>query len=829
MNEILNTAQLNAEFSRRAAQANLDVDCLGDGVFNATCAIVAQNPGDAERIQGRPLVGNSGRFLWEVLRRSGIERRQFYVTNVIKRQVLTKNSKLDISKHEQDMWETLCEWELSQLPNLKYVIVLGGVPLHMFTGESKISDWRGSVIDCQLDKRVVTVIVCNNPAFVLREPKGDIMFRFDLHKAKLVLDGKFKRHDIKANINPTFTEAKDWIAAMENDAASGLPISFDIEVVSNETACIGFASNAHEGYCINFRDLEDNRFGQAEEIELRSDIQRLLGNPNNKIVAQNGVFDSYWTWYKDRIRVDHVWFDTLLAHHLLYPTLPHNLGFLTSQYTTHPFYKDEGKNWREGGNIDEFWEYNVKDVCITRAVQSKLHEELRKANMERVFFEHVMHLQPHLVYMTVHGVKCDAKLKDSIAEQLAEDVEQLKADFWKLVHEATGEHDYFPNPGSWKQLQQLFFNKLGLVGRGRSTDKDNRKRMREHHRTSEAAQRMLASIDKWSEESKFLSTYAKATIDEDERMRCEYKQFGVAEAPGRLSSSGVMWGSGMNMQNQPERAYPMYIADEGYEFTYFDMSQIEARYVACLANIVTWLQQFERARLEPGSYDAHCALASDMFNVPYEEVPKYDRDENGNVTIRFIAKRCRHGLNYRMGPDRLADTTGLSTVEAERNYHLYHRTNPEIREWWDRVVAQAQKDKVITTPFGRRWILLEKFSDDAAKSIIAFVPQSTAGDKVASVIYKAHEDRDWPRTADGKMEARVVLNIHDALITLNRPQHGEQVRAILKKHAEEPVFINGHNMIVPAEFGVSQPDEYGVHRWSTIKKVAIDDSGRILQ
>ena len=93
--------------------------------------------------------------------------------------------------------------------------------------------------------------------------------------------------------------------------------------------------------------------------------------------------------------------------------------------------------------------------------------------------------------------------------------------------------------------------------------------------------------------------------------------------------------------------------------------------------------QFEQARLHPGTYDAHCALASTMFKVPYEQVPTYDRDGEGKPTIRYVAKRCRHGLNYRMAPDKLATVTGLSPVEAEQAYRLYHMASPEVTVWWD--------------------------------------------------------------------------------------------------------------------------------------------------
>jgi hypothetical protein len=104
-------------------------------------------------------------------------------------------------------------------------------------------------------------------------------------------------------------------------------------------------------------------------------------------------------------------------------------------------------------------------------------------------------------------------------------------------------------------------------------------------------------------------------------------------------------------------------------------------------------------------------------------------------------------------------------------------------------------------------------TDEALESIVAFVPQSTAGDHIASVIPLCHSDPEWP------VDARIVLNIHDALIALNRPADGPLVRAIMKRHAERPIMINAEPLIIPCEFGVSHPDEHGIHRWSSIKKI----------
>jgi hypothetical protein len=53
---------------------------------------------------------------------------------------------------------------------------------------------------------------------------------------------------------------------------------------------------------------------------------------------------------------------------------------------------------------------------------------------------------------------------------------------------------------------------------------------------------------------------------------------------------------------------------------------------------------------------------------------------------------------------------------------------------------------------------------------------------------------------------------------------GAEVRGIMKKYAEEPIVIKGFDgvtreLIIPCDLKMSMPDEYGVHRWSTLKKV----------
>ena len=809
--------------SDRADQQGLKCDVFGGGPSTATIAVVAEAPGSAEVRVGKPLVGEAGRMLFKILgaeRYGKIARAQVYTTNVYKRQILSRAGKLVIGEQENQYWKQLLLFELAQLPNLQYILCMGTPALSAITGEKGVTKWRGSVIPATLLNRAlkaqtgtegnVRAIIANNPAAVIHDPSIETIFRMDIAKLGKVVNNEFPDYEINAHIRPSFTEAMDWIDKMQDEKK---PVSLDIESMALQTSVIGLGNDAHEGMCINLRDETANVYSLDEECKLHQRLQVFANAEDTRIVAQYGNFDSYWLLYKNKLRFK-IWYDTLLAHHTLYPQLPHGLGFLTSQYTTHPYYKDDLQAFREGGDLDRYLRYNVTDVCITKRVQERTEQELRSQGLEDFFHTHVMRLGPHLVEMTVGGIKTDMELKESLIESVGANVEQYKQAIQAQVDVIFDDPDYKPNVSSPQQLSELLFKKLKLVGRGQSTDAANRLRIVNNPTTGPKAKELINRINQYKREHKFFSTYVNSRVDEDGRMRCEYKQFGTQSAPGRLSSAGVLWGTGQNLQNQPEAAHQMYTADPGYCFLYFDLSQAEARVVAWLARIDKWKADFERARLQ-GGYDCHRALAADMFAIEYDEVPVYDRDSDGVPTLRFIAKRCRHGLNYRMQYPKLAEVTGLNILTAHRAFGLYHNRTPELAVWWRDEERAVRADRKLISPKGRRWIVLGRIEDSNLDSIIAFKPQSTIGDHVCEVIYKSHDDEMWPA------DARIALNIHDALIALV-PLDEAKIRAaaeVMRRHAEAPIFIHGEPLIIPADFKLSVPDEGNVQRWSTLKNL----------
>ena len=76
LNRAIETSRPPAPFSPRAV--------LGEGPMGPRLALVGEQPGDQEDLQGRPFVGPAGQLLDRALAEAGIAREALYVTNAVK-------------------------------------------------------------------------------------------------------------------------------------------------------------------------------------------------------------------------------------------------------------------------------------------------------------------------------------------------------------------------------------------------------------------------------------------------------------------------------------------------------------------------------------------------------------------------------------------------------------------------------------------------------------------------------------------------------------------------------------------------------------------------
>ena len=798
---------------------NLQLDCVSSGPITAEIAIVSDYPEGVESRTKLPFSGAAGTFLWKQLSRYGITRYNVYTTNIIKRTVATRNNGVlqgeKVRKSELELWKSILETELGMLPNLKYILVLGGHALEGLCGKLGINNWRGSVLEWNQTKILCTF----NPAYVLekeaqtnqlKDPIRQVIFNFDLGKFASLLGGGYEEVITKTHVTRTLCDVRHVF----NECRKASVTSLDIEHLNNETVCIGFATDTRNGYVIPFYDTTRNLWTVEEELWIRDELSRLL--KTIKVIGQNISSDLCWLWYKDRIRIHNVAGDTLLAHHLLYPTLPHNLGFLTSQYTWQPFYKDDGKTWHGKDDIEKFWEYNAKDTTFTLRIHKKLLVALANSNLLDIYNNHIIRILPHLCKATVVGIDIDKKKKAVLDRYYTTRFEKKKKELIALATpalEAVAETKADFNPSSSAQVAELLYTVYKCpTDRRNSTDITSLEKLLAMRSVSEEAKKFIKLLKDYRKDQKFLSTYVRTPIDDDGKFRAHYYQFGTRSAPGRLSSGHNQWGTASNIQNQPYLSRQMFVCPEGWSFVYIDLAQAEARFVGFDANIAKWKAEFADT-----SICMHRALASRIFEVPYDEVPVKDQLEDGTPTIRFYGKKARHGLNYRMQPQTFAEDCKIKRSMAQTIYTAYHRDTPEIQKWWKRLEAEVKASKaktglgILYNSLGRRLAILEPLDDNTLKSIIAFRPQSTIGDWLQRVWYLCHDDPEWPT------DALILLNVHDSLTAICRDSCIPTVAKLLVHYAQQPIDVNGEELCIPADCKVSVADKKGIHRWSTLK------------
>lgn len=83
----MNLKKLNEEIIKDCKKYPLCKTCrviVGEGNAKAKIMLIGQNPGAEENKIGRPFVGRAGKFLDKILKKNKIERKEIYITSVVK-------------------------------------------------------------------------------------------------------------------------------------------------------------------------------------------------------------------------------------------------------------------------------------------------------------------------------------------------------------------------------------------------------------------------------------------------------------------------------------------------------------------------------------------------------------------------------------------------------------------------------------------------------------------------------------------------------------------------------------------------------------------------
>ena len=491
---------------------------------------------------------------------------------------------------------------------------------------------------------------------------------------------------------------------------------------------------------------------QTEAKEIVMEFKAVLENAETQKIGQNIKFDMM-VLRKYDVEVAGPLFDTMIAHYLLNPELRHGMDYLAETYLHYkpiPIEELIGSKGKNQGSmrdvpIEKVCTYAAEDADITLKLKNFFEPELKKENLEPLFYSIEMPLVYVLAEMELSGVMLDtAALKES-SVQMTEQLIALEAEIFEL---AGCEF----NVNSPKQVGEVFFEQLKIADKPKKTKTGSYVTSEEVLEKFRTKHPIVEKLLTYRGIKKLLSTYINALpllINATTgKIHSSFNQ--TVTSTGRLSSTNP------NMQNIPirdeaGRGIRKAFTADNTDCIFFsaDYSQIELRIMAHLSGDANMVEAFN------SSEDIHAATAAKIYNVPLEEVTR---------EMRSKAKTANFGIIYGISVFGLSERLNIPRAEAKELIDGYFRTYPRVKEYMDECIALAKENGYVETIFNRKRFLADINSNNgivrgyAERNAINAPIQGSAADiiKVAMVnIFK--------RFKEEKLRSRMILQVHDEL------------------------------------------------------------------
>lgn len=428
----------------------------------------------------------------------------------------------------------------------------------------------------------------------------------------------------------------------------------------------------------------------------------------------------------------------------------------------------------------------LADISSLSALHICLEKQLELTQMDKLYNDIELPLCEVLASMEIWGVKADIQGIKDFGVQLSSDIDRITDEIYTYAGKEF-------NISSPKQLGQVLFEDLKLPVKkktksGYSTNGEVLESLVSKHP-------IVPLIIEYRTLTKLNSTYVEGLIkqiDSDGRVHSVFKQ--TETRTGRISSTEP------NMQNIPVRKEigrnmrKFFVAEDGYSLLDADYSQIELRVLASVCGDENMQSAFKDGK------DIHRSTASQVFDLPEDFV---------TPEMRSAAKAVNFGIIYGIGAFSLSKDIGVSVAEAKRYIQSYLDNFPKVSKFMDETVANGQKDGYVTTLFGRRRYIPELSASN--KMIQAFGKRAAMNAPIqgaAADIIKIAMVKVYERLKAEKLDARLILQVHDELIIEASDNDVQKASAILKEEMENAVSL-AVPMLVDVNVGASWYDAKG--------------------
>ncbi|WP_345206967.1 DNA polymerase I [Chryseobacterium ginsengisoli] len=551
-------------------------------------------------------------------------------------------------------------------------------------------------------------------------------------------------------------------------------VCFDTETTSLnelEAELVGMSFSYKKGLAYYIPLSED----QGEVLQTLEIFRPFFEKEDLLKVAHNLKFD-YKILKQYDITVKGAMFDTMIAHYLLNPDGRHGMDYLSEMYLNYKPVSIETIIGKKGKNQGTFrdadlrtqTDYAAEDADVTFQLYELFAPQLKKENLEDLFFNIEMPLMEVLAKMELSGISLDEKWLAQESIDLENDLRQLES----KIFEISGEEFNMNSP---KQLGEILFEKMQLDPKAKKTKTGQYATSEDVLQKLSSKHEIIKHILEYRTYQKLKSTYVDALPSQiektDNRVHTNFSQ--TTAATGRLASVNP------NLQNIPIRTLRgqqirgAFVSAEGKKIISADYSQIELRLIAEISGEDNMIKAFQDGE------DIHASTAAKLFNIPLEEVSKTQRGQ---------AKTVNFGILYGQGAFALAEQTGLSRSEAKQMIEAYYDTYPKLKLYMAEQVKRAREIGYVETILGRKRHLKDINSGNfvvrahAERNAVNAPIQGSAADVVKMAMIKIQKELEKE-----KLQTKMLLQVHDELVFESPIDEVELAKNIIKMEMENAI------------------------------------------
>lgn len=583
-------------------------------------------------------------------------------------------------------------------------------------------------------------------------------------------DIKYKGN--QAGLNDLYEELEFYSFLKKDKVEKEITKPFDVKIIKN----IGEINV--EGDCAVYLEILGTNYHNSkilgmgvynENSSIYIPLEILKQQPDFLLKNNKYTYDikkTYVSFKWNNINIDNINYDAMIAGYLLDYNVKDDIAYLANQFDYDiPFYENiYGKNNKlsEPNNVDIIAYNSVLKAKFIYETYNIFNEKLNNENMIELFNDIEIPLSYTLGDMEYNGVYVDKEILNQMGIEIKNKIFEVEKNIYEIVG-----HEF--NISSPQQLGTVLFEELNLPTKkkgktGYSTAADVLNKLVDKHP-------IINMIIEYRMLTKLYNTYIEgliSSIHPDGKVHTIYTQ--TLTRTGRLSSIEP------NLQNIPIRyeygklIRKAFLPSPNSLILSSDYSQIELRVLAHMANVEALIDAFNN------DIDIHTKTASDIFNVPINEVTK---------SMRRIAKAVNFGIIYGISGYGLSENLGISTKEASNFIEQYLNTYPGIKTYMDETIKKAHEDKYVKTLFNRKRNIPELDNKNymirsGAERIALNTPiQGTSADIIKIAMVEASK-----KLKENNMKTKMILQVHDELIFDVFKDELDKVKEIVRETME---------------------------------------------